>query len=66
MALWTVWRGGSADTGTRGRCPPVLGDETRWAIEHLRKYSEPGKESAEPEAWMVLDSRVAQDSLFFM
>lgn len=25
-----------------GRCPPVLGYETRWAIEHIKKYPEPG------------------------
>lgn len=25
-----------------GRCPPVLGEKTRWAIEHVRKYPEPG------------------------
>ncbi|PVH71578.1 FAD/NAD(P)-binding domain-containing protein [Cadophora sp. DSE1049] len=28
-----------------GRVPPVLGEEVRWAIEHLRKYPEPGKDS---------------------
>jgi Flavin-binding monooxygenase-like len=28
-----------------GRQPPVLKDEVRWAIEHLRKYPEPGKGS---------------------
>ncbi|KAH7309995.1 hypothetical protein BKA65DRAFT_575794 [Rhexocercosporidium sp. MPI-PUGE-AT-0058] len=27
-----------------GRVPPVLGEEVRWAIEHLRKYPEPGKD----------------------
>ena len=26
-----------------GRVPPVLGEEVRWAIEHLKKYPEPGK-----------------------
>lgn len=26
-----------------GRIPPVLGNELVWAIEHLRKYPEPGK-----------------------
>jgi hypothetical protein len=26
-----------------GRIPPVLGGKLRWAIEHLRKYPEPGK-----------------------
>jgi hypothetical protein len=27
-----------------GRLPPVLKKEVRWAIEHLRKYPEPGKD----------------------
>jgi hypothetical protein len=27
-----------------GRTPPVLGADVRWAIEHLRKYPEPGKD----------------------
>ncbi|KAK5725350.1 hypothetical protein LTR15_003535 [Elasticomyces elasticus] len=26
-----------------GKCPPVLDESTRWAIENLRKYPEPGK-----------------------
>ncbi|KAK0101142.1 hypothetical protein ONS95_012876 [Cadophora gregata] len=30
-----------------GRVPPVLGEEVRWAIEHLRKYPEPGKDGVE-------------------
>ena len=27
----------------RGRCPPVLTREQRWAYEHVRKYPEPGR-----------------------
>lgn len=27
-----------------GRIPPVLGEDLIWAIEHLRKYPEPGKD----------------------
>ena len=30
--------------GGEGRTPPVLGEEVRWAVEHLRKYPEPGKD----------------------
>lgn len=30
-----------------GRVPPVLDEEVRWAIEHLRKYPEPGKDGEE-------------------
>ena len=29
-----------------GRVPPILGEEVRWAIEHLRKYPEPGKDKS--------------------
>ncbi|KAL2067655.1 hypothetical protein VTL71DRAFT_15751 [Oculimacula yallundae] len=29
-----------------GRVPPVLGEDVRWAIEHLRKYPEPEKDGA--------------------
>ncbi|KAK3073980.1 hypothetical protein LTR53_003984 [Teratosphaeriaceae sp. CCFEE 6253] len=25
-----------------GKCPPVLDEATRWAVEHIRKYPEPG------------------------
>ncbi|KAG4436193.1 hypothetical protein IFR05_008321 [Cadophora sp. M221] len=32
-----------------GRVPPVLGEEVRWAIEHLRKYPEPGKDRVSTE-----------------
>lgn len=27
-----------------GRVPPILGEDLVWAVEHLRKYPEPGKE----------------------
>lgn len=55
-----------------GRCPPVLGEETRWAIEHIRKYPEPGgkdgKEVLEEEGeWVVVDSPLHEkDSLHFV
>ncbi|KAJ9607679.1 hypothetical protein H2200_007757 [Cladophialophora chaetospira] len=49
-----------------GRFPPVLSDETRWAIEHLRKYEEPGKDDVEEGDWTVVDSRTGRDSLFFI
>ncbi|OAP56347.1 hypothetical protein AYL99_09526 [Fonsecaea erecta] len=51
----------------RGRYPPVLGDETRWAIEHLRKYSEPGNEGqVDEEGWTVLGGGASRDSLHFI
>jgi hypothetical protein len=46
-----------------GRCPPVLGEKTRWAIEHVRKYPEPRDEDVEGE-WVVLES--LKDSLHFI
>ncbi|KAI9707837.1 MAG: hypothetical protein M1820_004442 [Bogoriella megaspora] len=52
-----------------GRCPPVLGKETRWAIEHVRKYPEPGKEGAEvdEEGWVVVEGQgCGKDSLHFI
>ena len=52
-----------------GRCPPVLGEETRWAIDHIKKYPVPGdgkKENKQEEEnddvgwvegeWVVVDS----------
>lgn len=30
-----------------GKCPPILSEETRWAIEHVRKYPEPGEQDSE-------------------
>ncbi|KAF2099453.1 putative dimethylaniline monooxygenase [Rhizodiscina lignyota] len=51
-----------------GRCPPVLGDATRWAIDHVRKYPEPGREDGEgdleEEGWVILEQR--KDSLHFI
>ncbi|KAH7378117.1 hypothetical protein BKA64DRAFT_736750 [Cadophora sp. MPI-SDFR-AT-0126] len=32
-----------------GRVPPVLREEVRWAIEHLRKYPEPGKDDGKDD-----------------
>ncbi|KXT02971.1 hypothetical protein AC578_10619 [Pseudocercospora eumusae] len=40
-----------------GRCPPVLGEETRWAIEHIKKYPEGGAqmfEEEEEEGWEII------------
>ncbi|OAG34483.1 hypothetical protein AYO21_11349 [Fonsecaea monophora] len=51
----------------RGRCPPVLGDETRWAIEHLKKYPEPGNDSLEEEGdWTIVSGGESRDSLHFI
>jgi hypothetical protein len=58
-----------------GRTPPVLGEEVRWAIEHLRKYPEPGKgedggeEGKEVDLeggeWVLVERR-EKDLLFFI
>jgi hypothetical protein len=54
-----------------GRCPPVLGERTRWAIENIRKYPEPGKDrkiALEDEVdWVVVDTpQKGRDSLHFI
>jgi hypothetical protein len=55
-----------------GRCPPVLGVKTRWAIEHVRKYpgcgGKDGKEVVEKEGeWVVVESPLqGRDSLHFI
>lgn len=55
-----------------GRCPPVLGVKTRWAIEHVRKYPElggkDGKEVVEGEGeWAVVEPPLQRrDSLHFI
>jgi hypothetical protein len=33
-----------------GRIPPVLGERVRWALEHIRKYPEPGKDEDKDSA----------------
>jgi hypothetical protein len=52
-----------------GRSPPVLDEETRWAVENIRKYSEPGDASASSNAdddgWIVL-RRSEKDLLHFI
>jgi hypothetical protein len=57
-----------------GRCPPVLDHKTRWAIDHVRKYPEPGKKEREEtegrdgaviEDWVVV-TREEKDLLHFI
>lgn len=47
-----------------GRYPPVLNDETRWAIKHLKKYPEPKKDD-EKDGFVVVE-RPQKDSLHFI
>ncbi|KAI1392150.1 putative dimethylaniline monooxygenase [Hypoxylon trugodes] len=72
------WLGGLFDIaglGTlrgEGRIPPALTQEIVWAIEHLRKYPEPGKgkdkdkEIEDKEAEWVLVDREQKDLLAFI
>lgn len=55
-----------------GRCPPTLGEETRWAIDHVKKYPEPGKgksplwksdKGGSAEDWEMVEHK---DSLHFI
>lgn len=58
-----------------GRVPPVLKDEVRWAIEHVRKYPEPGKETEvfrelgeeqNEDAWVMVERGPRKDLLAFI
>ena len=49
----------------RGTCPPVLNDETRWSIEHLRKYPE-RPHIQEEDGWTIVDRGAVRDSLHFI
>ncbi|KAK3335626.1 hypothetical protein B0T19DRAFT_407004 [Cercophora scortea] len=58
-----------------GRVPPAIGEDVIWALEHLRKYPEPGKgegdkkdgegREVEADGWVVL-GRKKKDSLAFI
>ncbi|KAF7197313.1 Thiol-specific monooxygenase [Pseudocercospora fuligena] len=51
-----------------GRCPPVLGEATRWAIEHIKKYPEGGDQTVVQdgdEDWEVV-RRKEEDALWFL
>ncbi|EME78128.1 uncharacterized protein MYCFIDRAFT_57535, partial [Pseudocercospora fijiensis CIRAD86] len=51
-----------------GRCPPVLGERTRWAIEHVRKYPEGGEQAVveDEEADWTIVRRERNDALWFL
>lgn len=70
---WLFELAGLPQLEGRGRCPPVLNDETRWAIEHLRKYPEPkpqprgGKEEEDDGGeWEHVSRGADKDSLYFI
>lgn len=50
-----------------GLCPPILGEKTRWAIENLRKYPEPGNgHDEQTEGWTAVERGGWKDSLHFI
>ena len=67
------WMSGLPKLEGWGRCPPVMGEETRWAIEHVRKYPEPprtGEDESVEEAgdWVIVDPDLGRtmDTLHFI
>ena len=71
---WLFELAGLPELEGRGRCPPVLNDETRWAIEHLRKYPEHQpqprlgieKEEDDDDEWEHISRSENRDSLYFI
>lgn len=44
-----------------GRCPPVVDEATRWAVEHVRKYPVPGKSAVGKEEQVEEDENENED-----
>lgn len=74
---WLFELAGLPTVDGHGRCPPVLGEATRWALKHIRKYPEPfpdghyiGNEVddlKDATEWLVIEEAKSQkDSLFFI
>jgi len=69
---------GLGELQSEGRIPPRLGEEVRWAIENVRKYPEPGKDTLEEvvdgkildvgDDWVVLEGTAEErkDLLHFL
>jgi hypothetical protein len=51
----------------KGRVPPVLDEQARWAYDHIKKYPEPSKDRkiVEGEEWVIVDRR-KKDSAHFI
>lgn len=47
-----------------GLYPPILGEKTRWAIEHVKKYPEPNRQVS--EHWEMVSEKDVKDSLYFI
>lgn len=51
----------------QGRVPPVLDKETRWAIEHVRKYADPEHAADHDQcSWEIVERGYCRDSLHFI
>ncbi|KAI5457412.1 hypothetical protein BGZ63DRAFT_408153 [Mariannaea sp. PMI_226] len=49
-----------------GRVPPVMGEQLIWALEHIKKYPEPGNdEESEENSWAIVN-RERKDLLSFI
>ena len=65
---------GLAQLTGEGRNPPVLGKDLRWAIEHKRKYPEPGMEEGDMNSkdkktdneWVLVERGEKKDLLHFI
>ncbi|KFY99284.1 hypothetical protein V498_00867 [Pseudogymnoascus sp. VKM F-4517 (FW-2822)] len=78
--LGTLYRiSGLGQLTGEGMLPPVLGEEVRWAIEHLRKYPEPKRDSNEggpasnefrdnlnEDGWVLVENAMEKDLLAFI
>ena len=58
-----------------GRLPPALTSDMKWAIEHIKKYPEPGKDESRRRSptsedverdWVVLENGCGRDLLHFI
>ncbi|KAJ9272661.1 hypothetical protein DTO212C5_1388 [Paecilomyces variotii] len=52
-----------------GRYPPILNEQTRWAIEHVKRYPEPRHDNdkkEEEDRWTVVGPAAYKDSLHFI
>ncbi|KAH7083972.1 dimethylaniline monooxygenase (N-oxide forming) [Paraphoma chrysanthemicola] len=51
----------------KGRVPPVLDEQARWAYDHIKKYPEPHKDrkTVQEEDWVIVEER-RKDSAHFI
>ncbi|KAK4170147.1 hypothetical protein QBC43DRAFT_348581 [Cladorrhinum sp. PSN259] len=74
---WLGWLFTFAGLGTlrgEGRIPPALSEDVVWAVDHVRKYPEPGKDEQRKESvdvegdgdWVMVERKGVKDSLAFI